>query len=664
MELESQVAKIQLGPEDGNTGFVFVVAEKLKGENNECFIVAEITDTTPELLEPSKKICLSILSAIKRTFDKSNSPETFETSLSNVNEELSKLITLGLAHWVLKFNGIIAVKQNNLFHISTVGKITALLFRDNQVTDLACSPEKSNAVKTFENFASGKIQLNDLILLSTSQLFNLIALDRLQGLLHQKNFLKSTAHIVDILKANSGGKVPLGAIIAEEAMAGTLPDEEINLEEYIETSGINQPTWGFKLKSFILAIVNPNKKLQFQNFAAQTKKINLRTFNFLPWLTKTFQSVKKSGWLSLKNFKSYSPQKQFFFASACVLCVALIFQVFVALYFKDRKVTNAKIEQAITVAQKNLSDAESALLYKDDPAARQYLNSALNALNNITPRTDAQKTLLTDTLTALDAVKSKLEKTLEITSENLGVLANAENLHDFPEHFAVYANNRFISYNKQTHTIKDNEISLNSVAIYSQRLSSTLTAVYDGLGIKLWDSKNNSLTDNYTSSVPGLPDSVNLAYYSTKQRLYMLNIGQSQLMSFAVLNNTLAKPEIALTLNPEDSKAIVDFAIDGSIYFLKPNGIIKYYAGNPTEFKTNLIEPLSGAKKIFTSVETKNLYILEPTRKRVTVLNKQGNLVYNLTNPNWNNLKDFVVDEKNKTLYLLNDSSLLKLTLP
>jgi hypothetical protein len=111
-----------------------------------------------------------------------------------------------------------------------------------------------------------------LILFSTSQLFNLIALDRLQGLLHQKNFLKSTAHIVDILKANSGGKIPLGAIIAEEAIAGTLPEVEINLEEYIETSGIKEPGLIFKLKSFVFAIINPNKKLQFKNFARQTKK--------------------------------------------------------------------------------------------------------------------------------------------------------------------------------------------------------------------------------------------------------------------------------------------------------------------------------------------------------------------------------------------------------
>jgi myo-inositol-hexaphosphate 3-phosphohydrolase len=144
----------------------------------------------------------------------------------------------------------------------------------------------------------------------------------------------------------------------------------------------------------------------------------------------------------------------------------------------------------------------------------------------------------------------------------------------------------------------------------------------------------------------------------------MLNKAQNQLTSFALLGDAIAKPENALLLNPDDSKAIVDFAIDGSIYLLKPNAIIKYYAGTRTEFKTNLIDPLSDAKKIFTSVETKNLYILEPAKKRVIVLNKQGNLIYNLTNPDWNNLKDFVVDEKNKTVYLLNDSSLLKLTLP
>jgi hypothetical protein len=664
MELESQVAKIQLGPEDGNTGFVFVSAEKLRGENNECFIVAEITDTTPELLEPSKQICLSILSAIKRTFSKTNSPETFESSLSNVNEELSKLITLGLAHWVEKFNCIIAVKQGHILHISTVGKISALLFRENELTDLTCSPEKSNAIKTFENFASGKIQLHDLILFSTSQLFNLIALDRLQGLLHQKNFLKSTAHIVDILKANSGGKIPLGAIIAEEAIAGTLPEVEINLEEYIETSGIKEPGLIFKLKSFVFAIINPNKKLQFKNFARQTKKINVKTLNFSKILTFFSNLFKKTLVLSPKNIKAYSPQKKFFFISACVLCLALIFQLGVAIYFKGNTATHNKIQLALTSAQKNLNDAESALLYRDDPAARQFLNSALTDLNGLTPKTSEQKTQLKNTLASLDAIKSKLEKTVEISSENLGILANNTNLHDFPEHLAVSSVNGYVSYNKQNRSIKDNEIKLNSKTIYSQRISPNLTAIYDGENLKLWDYKNNTLSENFKTLVPSEADAVNLAYYSTKQRLYMLNKAQNQLTSFALLGNTIAKPENSLLLSPEDSKAIVDFAIDGSIYLLKPNAIIKYYAGTKTEFKTNLIDPLTNAKKIFTSAETKNIYLLESNKKRVIVLNKQGNLIYNLTNPDWNNLQDFVVDEKNKTVYLLNDSSLLKFTLP
>jgi myo-inositol-hexaphosphate 3-phosphohydrolase len=257
-----------------------------------------------------------------------------------------------------------------------------------------------------------------------------------------------------------------------------------------------------------------------------------------------------------------------------------------------------------------------------------------------------------------------LEKTVEITSENLGILANNNDLLDFPEHIAVSSINGYVSYNKQNHSIKDNEIKLNSKTVFSQRVTPNLTAIFDGENLKLWDYKNNTLSENFKTLVPSQADAVNLAYYSTKQRLYMLNKAQNQLTSFALLGDAIAKPENALLLNPDDSKAIVDFAIDGSIYLLKPNAIIKYYAGTRTEFKTNLIDPLSDAKKIFTSVETKNLYILEPAKKRVIVLNKQGNLIYNLTNPDWNNLKDFVVDEKNKTVYLLNDSSLLKLALP
>ena len=48
----------------------------------------------------------------------------------------------------------------------------------------------------------------------------------------------------------------------------------------------------------------------------------------------------------------------------------------------------------------------------------------------------------------------------------------------------------------------------------------------------------------------------------------------------------------------------------------------------------------------------------------VLVLSKKGSVIMTLTSPDFTDLKDFEVDEKNKTIFILNGSSLLKVTMP
>ena len=50
--------------------------------------------------------------------------------------------------------------------------------------------------------------------------------------------------------------------------------------------------------------------------------------------------------------------------------------------------------------------------------------------------------------------------------------------------------------------------------------------------------------------------------------------------------------------------------------------------------------------------------------KEVSMINKKGDLVNTIKSESFSKLKDFTVDEKTKTIYVLNDSSLLKLALP
>ena len=97
----------------------------------------------------------------------------------------------------------------------------------------------------------------------------------------------------------------------------------------------------------------------------------------------------------------------------------------------------------------------------------------------------------------------------------------------------------------------------------------------------------------------------------------------------------------------------------------KNKTVIKFTAGKPAEFNTPfLFTPLSGNGKIYTEINFKYVYILDIGNNRVVILDKKGNLINTLTSKDFTKLVDFDIDEKNKVMYILNDSSLLKVSLP
>jgi hypothetical protein len=66
--------------------------------------------------------------------------------------------------------------------------------------------------------------------------------------------------------------------------------------------------------------------------------------------------------------------------------------------------------------------------------------------------------------------------------------------------------------------------------------------------------------------------------------------------------------------------------------------------------------------QIKTRVELPYLYLLEPSKKRVIVIDKSGKVVKQFQSEKFDNLKDFEVSDNGKTIYLLNGSELFQVS--
>ena len=179
-------------------------------------------------------------------------------------------------------------------------------------------------------------------------------------------------------------------------------------------------------------------------------------------------------------------------------------------------------------------------------------------------------------------------------------------------------------------------------------MNSNQVAVLDTKSEKLsW------LSINYNSNLEKI-----VAFQQYNNRFYLIDAAAGQIYRFTKNADQLAGSAPWLA-SKEDLTKVVSLSIDGDIYLLKNNGeISKYTKGKRQDFSATAVEPaLNQTAKIIVSPEQNYLYVLEPANKRLVVFDKTGKFNSQYTSYKLNNLKDFQIDEKNKKIYFLNNTT-------
>lgn len=144
--------------------------------------------------------------------------------------------------------------------------------------------------------------------------------------------------------------------------------------------------------------------------------------------------------------------------------------------------------------------------------------------------------------------------------------------------------------------------------------------------------------------------------------IYLLNTANNQIHKYTKSNNSFVDRTDWLE-GEEDISNAAGLAIDGDVYILSQNGKVnKYQRGRRQEdFKLSSIEPsFEKATKIRISPDRPEgyIYILEPVNNRIAVFNKQGDFQMQYQDEGFTDLRDFVLDEQNNKLYILNGTGI------
>ncbi|MCL5774780.1 MAG: hypothetical protein M1333_01045 [Patescibacteria group bacterium] len=671
-ELESQIAKITLGNFKQTKSFVYVMAEKAPANDTELYVVAELPFFNPAAAESCERICLAIGSSLKRAYRQHASEGTFENALSYINEELSKLASTGQTHWINKLNCVIAAKDKNLLTVASCGKVVAYMLRDQELTDISCSTEKPSPVKTFESYASGKIRLGDLVIFSTTQLFNYLSVDRVKNILGSMDFLPATQSIIDHLKVNAGPEVAFGILMNLQVEPGRTPSEEVDLENYLVETPAQAPRFWEAPKKFLkeLFMMKSSRPTSATPVALPKRPLLERLKS---WIPKVGGFFKKTGVLLVglggmivqgakvfrpSYFKSLSNAKKIFYLSIVVLLAAFLLNVFIAIKVKNNRVETARVSVELQAAQKLANDAQSALVYNDQKQAADLLMQAKAKFQSINAKS-APKDAYQKLSQQLETLNAKIERNKDVKVTLVGNLSPEDRLIRLPGYLGTQTNGQIVSFNRSTDQIQDNAIKT-SENIKACVATKTAAVIYNGTSLLVWNALDGKTGPAFSTSVPDANSFAGLEYYPTNNRVYLLDKSKSSAISFLVSGDKLQKPVVSLKNISAISQA-QDFSIDnsGSIYILTRDAVVKYSAGRLAEYNLPyLSKPFSGDGRIITQA---NVYILDLSGKRIIVTDKTGNLLYTIKNDQLSNPKDFEVDEKNKTIFVLNGSELLKL---
>ncbi len=666
--LETQVVKIQLGNVKLADTYVFVLAEKGAQDDSELYVICELPLLNPAAVADCEHIAESIAGCIRRAYRRPVNDSTFENALAQTNDELGKLASLGKAHWVGKLNALIATKVDHTLNIATTGKITALLLRDNKFTSIAESPETFHPLKTFENFASGKLKLHDTVIFSTNQMFNHLSVDRLKNILTKEPLPEAAEKITEILQDNADHQVSFGTIIAVQEEAGPHSDALVEIEKIITpltTSGaIWQSSLNFLKQAGEGLAALPQKiwlfvrQLIAKRPTAQVSRFIPRNREMLGAMNQKFRQAKNQ--ISMETFRNFSRTKKFFFISAAILLLVVIANLIITIGYKKIKAADLAFQNNLTEVQQLTNDATAAFLYNDQAKAYGIVQNINSKLHKYSPRTDQQKQNLQIAETQAADLTKKLEKIVEIKANTLATLSDNKNLITLPNFLATEVNRNIISYNKTTGSVQDSALKASEPIVRSAFVKNNLAAIYNGKELFTWDFTAGRLSIPFSENVPNEQNSVGLRGYAVNSRVYLVDKPGGRILSFLVSDKGLSKPVVSVT--GQDMSGALDLAVDGNIYILSGKGISKFQSGRQVDFnRVFLPQEFKADSKIYTENGFGNLYILDSGNKKIFITDKKGNLVKTITSPELTSPTDFAVDEKGKTIYVLNAGTLLKL---
>lgn len=362
--------------------------------------------------------------------------------------------------------------------------------------------------------------------------------------------------------------------------------------------------------------------------------------------------------------------KRYFLLGTIFLAIVLAASLGGSAIQNHRRLEKQKYNELLNNIKDKLDRAESSLIYKNEEEALLILTEAKKEMS-VFPQNSKNRREMFKKLTADFNLLRQKTQHLEFVEPDLIADLNQYNLNCQPKDLFKIKSIYFFFCPQSFNLFYFDEKSKNFAPLSSPFLGE----IKDKFVIKengvIFLNGANRLTQLNPEDFSFSPleivwpknevDVRLIAAY--RNYLYAIDLKNNQISKHQKSSTGFAKGSFWLKEKMSLSEAM-SLAIDGSIYLAKTNGEIwRLENGLKKDFNLSFIEPpLSSAGRIFTAPDSPNLFLLDAGQKRVIIWDKsKRKLKAQFTSDKFDDLRDFNVDERNKTIFLLNGTKIFSI---
>lgn len=681
---------------------IFVYLEPLS-VGGSAFCVIETYGRLDEKRQQITRIIASHIAQISQIQEKdTNIVRRFEQSLQAINTELSQLVKKGLQIPFADLRAVLGVQYKNEIYISGCGDISAIFMHQTAKSRYAIyelneqfGGENQSLANPFITVLDGELHQGDSFYVATKLSSREINMNELQEILitlppsgalkriqqfsaPDKEYGGVAFKVVN--REISGPPKKVNPISSIEHLGKTKNDTAELLGEQspdisniahritkpllkkLSAPGTRGPkrmvSYGARLfirfLSTILGIsIGIGSKL-WKAVAKKTKKDQLSA------TTQTSAFSVQFGLLQVKITQFFSTIKTIpttvkIIAAASVFSLLLVIGV---ISIMNSRTDISDSEEAFTALISRITErkdgAEAALIYKDSAQARVLLTEASALIATTTPTNRSQEE-------SLETLRAEINRILYsmrgVTTPELTEIAkvDGDSIAGFTE-----ANGILYGITAQANLYRLNTLtnSVDTISTQSNVISGLKAIIGEGSNLLFIDENNrlaridsaSNTLKLITSGVDQLAHPTDLSLYNGT--LYVINKANSQIVRMRPQADGFEAGTNWIISNLTNISGMKSLAIDGDIYALTDSEIKRFGSGRELAYTTTTIDPpLLNASKIWTTVGTNYLYVLDPTEGRIVVYEKSGKFITQYTTEQLKGAVGFTVRENEKKIY-------------